>query len=318
MGMPLRTRAFAWFLERTSTPIEEVDVCEVPALREKRRRLQHTALGRFVFGKEDAAVEVRELTIVPDGHDIVLRIYQPRGEDLPVVINFHGGGWVQGNNAQSGWLASRVAAGVGAVVVSVGYRLAPEHPFPAAVDDCWAALRWVHEHAAELGVDPSRMAVMGDSAGGNLAAVVALLARDAGGPSLRLQVLIYPSVEMYEAWPSEARNANAPVLTASNMHAFSRIYLDGADGTVFTASPLRAASHVGVAPALIQTAEFDPLLDNGTKYAQALSAAGVEVKHTTYGGAVHGFISLPGVTKAAPTALAEIVTALSVATMTPC
>lgn len=309
-SMPLRTRIFSVLMNLTSKPIEDVPDDQIPALRADRIRLQGTRAGRFLFGAEDPGVSIVEQTISPEGHEIVLRIYRPAAGTLPVVVNFHGGGWVQGNNGQSGWLASRIAAQSGVVVVSVEYRLAPENPYPAAVEDCWAALRWVHDNAQSLDVDAERMAVMGDSAGGNLAAVVALLARDAGGPALRLQVLIYPAVEMYEKWPSELRNAEAPVLTSKNMRAFTRVYLAGADGTVFTASPIRAESHAGLPPALIQTAEFDPLLDNGIKYAEVLAAAGVPVTQTTYAGAIHGFVSLPGVTTAAPHALDEIVRSL--------
>ncbi|MCW2747967.1 MAG: alpha/beta hydrolase, partial [Nocardioidaceae bacterium] len=154
----------------------------------------------------------------------------------------------------------------------------------------------------------------GDSAGGNLAAVVALLARDAGAPALRLQVLVYPSVEMYETYDSEIRNAHAPILTARNMHAFAHLYLGHAYGTEdFRASPIRAASHEGVAPALIQVAEFDPLLDQGWHYRDVLQAAGVAVTHTEYAGGIHGYLSLPGPVPSAHRALDEIVESLRAA-----
>jgi acetyl esterase len=237
-------------------------------------------------------------------------VHRPAGAigPLPCVLNFHGGGWVQGNPEQSAWLASRVAVRNRAVVISPAYRLAPEHVFPAAVDDCWDALGWVVEHADELDVDPRRIAVMGDSAGGNLAAVVALLARDAGGPELRGQVLIYPGTEMYDRWPSEDRNAEAPVLTSRNMRAFVRLYLGDQHGTEdFRASPVRAASHAGLPKTFILTAEADPLLDNGTHYRDALVTAGVPVRYAEYDGAIHGFLSLPGVVPVAWRALDDIV-----------
>lgn len=306
--MPIRTRLFGAIMKRTSTPIE--DVTDFPAVRSKRLAMQKSKAGRFVFGTEDPAVAVEERVVAVDGRSIRLRIYRPLGTCLPVVLNFHGGGWVQGNPLQSGWLASRVARRAHVVVVSVTYRLAPENPYPAAVEDCWAATRWVHDNADALGVDADQMAVMGDSAGGNLAAVVALLARDAGGPALRHQVLIYPGVEMYDKWPSEIRHAEAPVLTSRNMREFTRLYLADADGTEFTASPIRAASHEGLPPALILTADHDPLLDNGLKYADVLAAAGVPVVQTTYEGTVHGFVSLPGVSPPARDALDEIVATL--------
>ncbi len=312
--MPLRTRIFSVLIKRISVPIEEVGAEGLPGVRESRLRLQGSRLGQRVFGTAVGGVRIDDRTIDLDGTDIRVRIYRPAStiERLPVVINFHGGGWVQGNPEQSEWAASRIAKEVGAVVVSVAYRLAPEHPYPAAVEDCWAALNWVHDNADELHVDPQRIAVMGDSAGGNLAAVVALKARDAGGPELCAQVLVYPGVEMYDKWPSEIRNAEAPVLTSRNMRAFVKIYLGDDYGTEeFAASPIRAESHRGVAPALIQTAEFDPLLDNGSRYADKLRADGVEVTYTEYPGAIHGFLSLPGVGPFAKDALEEIVARLT-------
>ncbi len=227
---------------------------------------------------------------------------------MPCVLNFHGGGWVQGNPEQSGWLASRIAVRNHVVVISPSYRLAPEEPFPAGVEDCWAALTWIVEHADELGIDPRRIAVMGDSAGGNLAAVMALLARDAGGPEIRSQVLIYPGTEMYDRWPSEDRHADAPVLTSKNMRAFARLYMGEQYGDEdFRASPIRAASHADLPEAFILTAELDPLLDNGARYRDALLAAGVPVRYAQYDGAIHGFMSLPGVVPVAKRALDDIV-----------
>lgn len=191
--MALRTRIFAVIMKRVSRPVEEVGAGDFPQLRAKRLALQASRPGRLAFGTADERATIEDRVVSLDGTDIRLRIYRPRSgaKSLPVVINFHGGGWVQGNPEQSEWAMSRIAVEVGAVVVSVAYRLAPEHPFPAAVNDCWAATVWVHEQAAELGGDPDRLAVMGDSAGGNLAAVTALKARDAGTPTLRAQILVF-------------------------------------------------------------------------------------------------------------------------------
>lgn len=311
--MPLRTRIFSAIMKRLTVPVEEVGAEGLPGTREKRLRLQGSRLGRRVFGKAAGGVRIEDRIVDLAGTEIRMRIYRPATtlDRLPVIVNFHGGGWVQGNPEQSEWATSRLAKGVDAVVVSVAYRLAPEHPYPAGVDDCWEALNWVHDNAEELHVDPDRIAVMGDSAGGNLAAVVALMARDAGGPALRAQVLVYPGVEMYDKWPSEIRNADAPVLTSKNMRAYVKIYLGEKYGTEeFAASPIRAHSHAGVAPALILTAEFDPLLDNGSRYADKLRADGVEVAYIEYAGAIHGFLSLPGVAPSARKALGEIVTTL--------
>lgn len=309
--MSVRTRLFGVLELRIGSPISEDS--DFVTLRAKRLKLQKSRVGRFVFGTADEETIIEDRVISLDGIDIPIRLYRPpavRGP-LPCVINFHGGGWVQGNIEQSEWAASRIAIRAGVVVISVDYRLAPEDLFPAGVDDCWAATRWVHDNAADLGIDPEQLSVMGDSAGGNLAAVVALLARDAGSPPIRRQILIYPGVEMYDKWPSEIRNADAPVLTSHNMRAYSRVYLGAQFGTEdWRASPIRASSHTGVAPALIQTAEFDPLLDNGAHYAEALRADGVDVTYTEYPGLFHGFLSLPGAMPRADRALGEIVSVL--------
>jgi acetyl esterase len=308
-SMALRTRVFGAALKLSEKGIE--DVADFPARRAKRLKLQRTFGGRRIFGTVDSGAEVEEITVGPGSRALV---YRPKGAvgPLPCVINFHGGGWVQGNPEQSGWLSSRVAVRNKAVVIAPSYRLAPEDVFPAGVEDCWAALTWVVEHADELGISAERLALMGDSAGGNLAAVMALLARDAGGPPLRAQVLIYPGVEIYDEWPSEVNNVHDPVLTSANMRAFGRLYLGDDYGTEdFRASPIRAASHAGLPKAFIITAEHDPLLDNGAHYRDALVAAGVPVRYAEYDGAIHGFMSLPGAVPIAKKALDDIVEFLS-------
>lgn len=303
--MPLRTRAFAAILKRVSTPVEEAN--DFATFRAERRKLQDKAVGKFVFGRIDPDSTVEEITLGNGQRALVHRPKNAMGP-LPAVVNFHGGGWVQGNPEQSSWLSSRVAVRNRAVVIAPAYRLAPEDTFPAGIDDAWDTLRWVVDHAENLGINPERLAVMGDSAGGNLAAVVALLARDAGAPTLRAQVLIYPGVEMYDRWPSEDRHAHAAVLTSANMRAFVRLYLGDQYGTEdFRASPIRAASHADLPKTFIVTAAEDPLLDNGVKYRDVLSQAGVPVRYAEYPGALHGFISLPGVVPAAKDALDDIV-----------
>ncbi len=303
--MPMRTRIFAAILGRISTPVEEAK--DFAKLRADRRKLQMSVVGRRIFGSVDTGVQVETISWGEGGRAL---LYRPAGSiaPLPCVINFHGGGWVQGNPEQSGWLASRIARRNQVVVISPAYRLAPEDPFPAGVEDCAELLTWVAKNAAELGISPERIAVMGDSAGGNLAAVTTLLARDNGGPEIRAQVLIYPGVEMYDKWPSEIRNAEAPVLTSRNMRAFAKLYLGEQYGTEdFRASPIRAESHAGLPKAFILTAEHDPLLDNGAHYRDTLAAAGVPVRYAEYEGAIHGFMSLPGVVPAAKRALDDIV-----------
>lgn len=304
-----RTRLFAAVLKRMAP--EPADATEMIALRGRRDRLRETALGRWVFGPVAAGVTTSVRTVELNGSSQRLLIHRPASAGsaaLRIVVNFHGGGWCLGAPEQSAWLASNVAARAGVMVVSPSYRLAPEHPYPAAVEDTWAALRWVVEHAAELGGDPDRIAVMGDSAGGNLAAVGTLLARDAGGPAIRAQVLVYPAVEMYERYPSEAEHAHAPVLTSRQMHSFGHLYLGERYGVEdWQASPLRAESHSGLPPALILIAGHDPLRDHGIHYADKLRAAGVEVDLRDYGPGIHGFLSLPGVVPVAKEALADTV-----------
>jgi acetyl esterase len=303
--MALRTRVFAALLRRTSTPVE--DATDFAAMRAERLKLQGTVVGRLVFGRTAAGAVTEEIAI---GDGLRALVHRPKDAiaPLPCVVNFHGGGWVQGNPEQSAWLASHIAVRNRIAVISPSYRLAPEDLFPAGVDDCWASLTSIVGRAGELGINPERIAVMGDSAGGNLAAVMALMARDAGGPALRAQVLIYPGVEMYDRWPSEDRNAEAPVLTSRNMRAFARLYLGDQHGTEdFRASPIRAASHAGLPKTLIITAEHDPLLDNGARYRDRLVEAGVPVRYVEQEGAIHGFLSLPGVVPVATDSLDDIV-----------
>jgi acetyl esterase len=206
---------------------------------------------------------------------------------------FHGGGWVIGDLDTHDVVCRRLANAAKCAVVSVDYRLAPEHKFPAAVEDCVAATEWVAEQAAALGVDSARMAVGGDSAGGNLAAVVALHARDHGGPALRLQLLIYPATEFAMRHPSHTTRGEGFLLTHSTMKWFRDAYLrSDADMADWRASPLRAADVSRLPPAYILTAGFDPLSDEGAAYADRLSSAGVPVQHVHLPGQIHGFITM--------------------------
>lgn len=299
-----RTRAFGAILRlMVSEPATAEAMVE---LRARRERLRRSPAGQLVFGRPSRRVTTTDLDI---GTGSRLLVHRPRDVEgpLPVVVNLHGGGWCLGTPEQSAWLASHVAELTGSIVVSPTYRLAPEHPYPAAVEDAWAVLQWVAAHAGELGGDPSRIAVMGDSAGGNLAAVTALMARDAGGPRLRAQVLIYPAVEMYERYPSEEANANALVLTSRQMHTFGHLYLGESYGVEdWQASPIRAVSHADLPPALVLTAFHDPLRDHGSRYADALRAAGSHAELRDYGPGIHGFVSLPGVVPVARRALEDI------------
>ncbi|SOJ54806.1 Carboxylesterase NlhH [Mycobacterium simulans] len=254
---------------------------------------------------EDRTVGCGELT------DIPVRIYWPpvpAHDNLPIVVYYHGGGWCLGSLDTHDPVARAHAVGADAIVVSVDYRLAPENPFPAGIDDSWAALRWVGEHAAELGGNPNRIAVAGDSAGGNIAAIMAQLARDnvdAGGPALAFQLLWYPSVTGDLSLPSFTENANAPILDRDVIDAFLSWYVPGVDITddhtalPATLCPANAADLSGLAPAFIGTAEHDPLRDDGARYAELLTAAGVPAELSNEPNMVHGYVNFALVVPAA-------------------
>ena len=255
---------------------------------------------------------VEDRTIDGPGGAIPLRIYTPAGDGpFPVLMNFHGGGWVIGDLDTADAQCRMMCAGADCMVVSVDYRLAPEHRFPAAVDDCYAATCWVAEHAASLGGDPNKLAVGGDSAGGNLAAVVALLARDQDGPALCLQLLIYPVTDADFGTGSYADNAAGYLLERATMEWFWDHYLpDANERRDPRAAPLRATDLAGLPPALVQTAEFDPLRDEGEAYGHALEAAGNEVTITRYDGLIHGYLPMARNVEAAVPAMREACDAL--------
>lgn len=250
--------------------------------------------------------------------DISARIYWPptAADGSPVVVFYHGGGFCLGDLDTHDHVARAHAVGAEAIVVSVDYRLAPEHQYPAGVNDCWAALQWVGAHAADLGGDPNRIAVAGDSAGANLAAVMAVLARDNGGPQLAFQLLWYPVATGDLSLPSHTENAFAPILDREVIEAFLSWYLpaeiDFTDPTVLpvTLAPANAASLSGLAPAFIGTAGHDPLRDDGTRYAELLAAAGVSVELSHQPTLVHGYVSFAPVVPAAAAAAEHGLTAL--------
>lgn len=244
----------------------------------------------------------------PDG-PLRLRVYMPKtgAGPHPVLLYMHGGGWVIGDLDTHDRECRTLCNDTPCVVVALDYRLAPEHPYPAAVHDTWAALQWVARNASELGGDPKRLAVGGDSAGGNLAAIAALRARDAGGPALRAQLLVYPSVAgALLIYPSHSENATAPFLPLDSMRYFRGHYLGDVEATQDPeVAPIHAASHSNLPPALIITAEFDPLRDEGRAYAEKLKEAGVDVRLIEYAGMPHMFFQLSPVLEEGKAALRE-------------
>jgi len=254
---------------------------------------------------------------------IPVRLYRPPNTGdrrLPVVVFLHGGGWSIGDLDSYDGTAREHAAVAEALVVSVDYRLAPEHPYPAAVEDCWAAVRWTAAHAAELGGDPARIAVAGDSAGGNLSAVMALLDRDharadGSAPIVRFQLLWYPATTWDTSLPSFSENADAPVLGLDAVAGLSRWYaghVDLSDPPV-TLVPARADDLSGLPPAYIAVAGHDPLRDDGAKYAELLTAAGVPVELHNADTLVHGYLGYSGVVPAATEATERALKALRAA-----
>ena len=240
--------------------------------------------------------EVRDLTVAGEVDDLPARLYRPEGaaDGGPVIVFFHGGGWVIGSIDSHDNLCGRMAAESGCTVVSVEYRLAPEAKFPAAAEDAYAATAWVAKHGADLGVDAGRLAVAGDSAGGNLAAAVSLMARERGGPDIAFQLLIYPVTDLSEDYPSHAENAPLGYLLGpKSMSWFAEHYVGGVEGVDWRAAPITAESFDGLPPALVVTAELDPLRDEGEAYAAKLEAAGVAAQTYRGEGMCHGFLSFP-------------------------
>jgi acetyl esterase len=279
------------------------DVAEVVALRES------FALMAAAGGTGPDEVEVEGLGVPGGATPIALRVYRPGGAAAATtgpsgrtgaLLFFHGGGWVIGDLDTHDATCRELCARSGVTIISVGYRLAPEHVFPAAHDDCWRALRWVADHAVELEIDPGRLAVGGDSAGGHLATATALRARDEDGPAIALQVLVYPVTDLrgddsaYRSdYPSKVDNAEGYVLTTDTMAFFRDTYVpDAARRGDASASPIAAGSLAGLPPAFVLTAEFDPLRDEGEAYAARLAEDGVPTTAVRYDGAIHMFFQL--------------------------
>lgn len=267
-------------------------------------RAMYVAMGAMEAGEEVARVDDRVVP-TPDG-DVPVRCYTPSaaiGEAHGVLVWLHGGGWVIGDLETSDATCRALANRAGCVVVSVDYRRAPEHPSPAALEDCMAALMWTVENFEVLGVDASKVAVGGDSAGGHLAALVCQRVRAEFGPDIDFQLLVYPVTDMTQSHPSMAENADGYLLTRDTMEWFRQQYIGDGDRADPSVSPLHAPDLSGLPPALVVTAEFDPLRDEGEAYAARLQEAGVPTTLMRFDGQVHGFFAMPSLLDDAKVAL---------------
>ncbi len=277
--MPLHPQSIAFLkILEASTPPAEPDVA---AMRAGARSNPHRGIGPDMASVEDTTVG-----------EVPVRLYRPAEGVLPALVYFHGGGWTIGDLISADPMCRRLAAEAGCVVVAVDYRLAPEHPFPAAVEDAFAVTAGVVRHAADYGIRPGAVAVAGDSAGGNLAAVTAQLARDAG-LDLAHQLLMCANTDSGLDTPSFAEFAEGYGLSATGMAWFFGHYLGLADRSDPRIAPLRAADLSGLPPATVLTAEYDILRDEGEAYAVALEAAGTPVEHRRFDGMIHNFVTLP-------------------------
>ncbi|MGX4734341.1 alpha/beta hydrolase [Kitasatospora griseola] len=290
--MPLHPQAEAMRAQRAAAGTPPLYTCTLA-----EARAADLADIRAAAGNPEPVGSVEELTVPGPGGPLPLRVYRPeRDGRLPVLLYLFGGGWTLGSPDTGDAICRRLTNAVGCVTVSVGYRLAPEHPFPAAVHDVIAGAEWIAANAAELGVDPERIAVGGDSAGGNLAAALTLAARERGGPALRHQLLVYPNTDHAADTPSVREHDDPLLFNRRSVAWYWGHYLaDPADGADPLASPLRAPSLAGLPPATVITAEYDPLRDEGEAYARALRAAGVPVELRRYDGMPHGFFAMAGV-----------------------
>ena len=283
--------------QRFLADLEATGAPPMTSVTPQTARAMHAGLVRALAGPPVPVDDVRERELPGPAGPIPTRIYTPDvGPGAPVFVYFHGGGFVLGDLAMADEVCRLIANDAGCIVVSVDYRLAPEHPFPGPVTDAFAATQWVGEHAAEIGGDPKRIAVGGDSAGGNLAAVVALMARDRGAPALAMQILVYPAADPSDDLPSLRTFGNGHYLTLETMQWFGRHHTANAghrdDPYLW---PILAASVRGLPPALVITAEADPIRDGGERYAQRLQNEGVPTQLIRYDGMLHGFFMYPSV-----------------------
>jgi acetyl esterase len=299
--MPLDPNARMLLDQLAASGMPPLDQMPVPQAREVLTGMLS------MQGEPPAVARVENRTVPGPAGEIPVRSYTPDGAaPFPILVYLHGGGWVLGDLESHDVVCRSLARAVPCVVVAVHYRLAPEHKFPAAAEDAYAATRWIAEHAAAFGGDPARIAVGGDSAGGNLSAVVSLMARDRGGPKLSHQLLVYPATDASLDHPSFQENADGYFLTRDMMVWFWNHYLRGpGDRANPYCSPLLADDLRGLPPATVITAEFDPLRDEGERYAARLRDAGGRVEVTRYDGMIHGFFGMDAVFSQSGQAIAQ-------------
>lgn len=311
--MPLRTKLLARALSRSRGADRMQTIDEIARSRAwfAPARMPFT----WVTGPVPRGVDIGATSFrARDGHEVAVRTYRPRGsrgEVLPAVLWFHGGGWVLGNTRGYDPICAWIADKARVAVLNVDYRLAPEHRAPQAAHDCVDASRWAASEAAGADIRHTGLGLAGDSAGGNLAAVAAQVLRTEGGAEIAYEALVYPAVDATMSSPSVAQHAEAPILTRGDMDMFLAHYLGDGDDALDPVHPLVSPLHApdldGLPPTLVQTADLDPLRDEGAAYAEALRAAGVVVRHTNYPRVPHGFMSFPGATRVGGAARAELV-----------
>ncbi len=303
-----QARALLDLIEASGLPaIHTLDASEARHVYRERRTYSQP--------EPPAVAEVRELAADGPAGAIPLRLFRPQGPQaghrLPALVYYHGGGWTIGDLDTHDTLCRQLANASRCTVISVDYRMGPEHRFPAAVDDCVAATRWVHAHAGELGIDATRLAVGGDSAGGNLAAVVAIAARDTGDLPIAFQLLIYPATDMRRIAASHETNGKGYLLERTTIDWFHDHYIaDPAQDLDWRASPLLREDLAGLPPALVLTAGYDPLRDEGLQYSARLADAGNRVSHVCFERQIHGFITMGRVIDEANTAVSFCAAAL--------
>jgi acetyl esterase len=287
-------------------PVEEMDPVRARAIWKEEMAA--------VAGTPLPVKAVSERAVPGPGGPLTMRLYEPDGAGagpLPILVYYHGGGWIRGDLDTHDDVCRYLCHHAGCLVASIDYRLSPEHQFPDPLEDCYAATRWIATNTTSLNADPARMAIGGDSAGGNFACGVSLMARDQDGPKITFQLLIYPVTDL--ASETESKRLYSSGYLLNSMPFYIASYIGGADRTAPLASPLRAPDHSGLPPAFVLTAGFDPLRDEGDAYAERLRAAGVPTEHRCYESMIHGFVSITGLIESAEAGLADSAAALRAA-----